>query len=82
MPISKLTAVMFVVCFLALFGQSLGDRHQGEKKNEPAKDGSHHFVKRQADYDEVGADADGFDANYERSFERPRRIRVLPGFLH
>lgn len=77
MAISKLTVVLFVCCFLALFGQSLAD---GEKGQEP-KPEPHHFVKRQADYEDTG-DSEGDSANYERSFERPHRIRVLPAFLH
>lgn len=79
MAISKLTAVMFVVCFLTLYGQSLANGQTAEDEVKVAR--QHHFVKRQADYEDIG-ESEGDSVNYERSFDRPHRIRVLPGFLH
>lgn len=78
MAISKLTTVMLVVClFVLTCGALEPNKHQ--VPDQPGKPRGGHFVKRDADYGDFG-DADG--GYQERSFERPHRIRVLPGFLH
>lgn len=51
-------------------GQQSQHREQGHE--------SRHFVKREADYQ----DDDSYQRPEYSSFERPRRIHVLPGFLH
>ncbi|KAF9803930.1 hypothetical protein SFRURICE_000468 [Spodoptera frugiperda] len=79
----RLTVVAVIVCCLCLIEAkkskendrvSKGNQgHQGPKNHH-----QRHFVKRDA-YDYQGYD----DERPEYSnFDRPHRIRVLPGFLH
>ncbi|KPI99801.1 hypothetical protein RR46_04775 [Papilio xuthus] len=79
--IVKLTFVFLICC--VVFGRS-DTRPQSNSPPSKLSEPEHHFEKRSADYD--GDDfSDGFiqaQAPYENSFDRPHRIRVLPGFLH
>ncbi|XP_013148056.1 PREDICTED: glutathione S-transferase 2-like [Papilio polytes] len=60
------------------------ETQQSKSTQGKLQESEHHFEKRSADYDEDDF-ADGFvqaQRPYENSFDRPHRIRVLPGFLH
>lgn len=80
--IGKLTVLALLVCFLCLI-EAKKNKHHEEKKpagHQGHKDHHHHhFVKRDAD--DYQDDGDDFKRP-EYNFDRPHRIRVLPGFLH
>lgn len=85
----QVTVLFSVVCMLAIFAQGSAEKGGSPRGQAGPNQGSsplgngnraRHIVKRDAEYD------DGFDSDYqpaqESSYERPHRIRVLPGFLH
>ncbi|CAH0725510.1 unnamed protein product, partial [Brenthis ino] len=73
----KLTVFILILNFLAIFGRSLDRIQDGQDHNLVG----HNVEKRSIGYIE-GDDSDIFQQEYENAFERPHRIRVLPGFLH
>lgn len=81
---AKLTAVFLFVAFVVLLVEASPRRTSEQSENQPEPRNGHHFVKRQADYDD--GDDNGFQPaasnEEENAFDRPHRIRVLPAFLH
>lgn len=81
---NKLTVLALVVCFVCLVVVSEAKERpsHGQDKSPGNHQGhqGHHFVKRDAD-DYQDGDED-FQRPEYNSFDRPHKIRVLPGFLH
>lgn len=81
--IGKLTVLALIVCFVCLIeakeSKTRVQNKPGSGQGHHVHHG-HHFVKRDADDYEDGDD--DFKRPEYNSFDRPHRIRVLPGFLH
>ncbi|KAJ8715258.1 hypothetical protein PYW08_005239 [Mythimna loreyi] len=82
--IGKLTVLALVVCFVC-FIEAKESKSRVQAKPAVGSQGhhihqGHHFVKRDADDYQDGDD--DFKRPEYNSFERPHKIRILPGFLH
>ncbi|KAJ8712534.1 hypothetical protein PYW07_005376 [Mythimna separata] len=82
--VGKLTVLALVFCFVCLIEAK---ESKSRVQDEPAVGHrghhlhqGHHFVKRDADDYPDGDDE--FRRPEYNSFDRPHRIRILPGFLH
>lgn len=73
----KLTVFILILNFLAIFGRSFDRVQDGQDYSLV----DHNVGKRSIGYIKED-DSDIFQQEYENAFERPHRIRALPGFLH
>lgn len=84
MAATKLTALILVFCFVAVFCKAAG-KSENKDGNEPSRHGSVHHLNKRSLYHEDGDGNIGNDfleSSFENAFERPHKIRVLPGYLH
>ena len=70
----KITFFVLFLCALVVRGRSL-NKNGVEDVNEKI----HSIEKRSL---ELKSDDGVFQREFENAFERPHRLRVLPGFLH
>lgn len=81
----KVTLLFLIVCLMALVGQGEGKRDELKPKPQlragPVPE-DHHFVKREANYEESDERYQPAAFDSDNAFERPHRIRILPGYLH
>ncbi|CAH2044162.1 unnamed protein product, partial [Iphiclides podalirius] len=80
--VRKLLVLVLLICCAVVLAQRGGGSPNNKPRPGVQSAPQRHFEKRSLDHEDGDA-GDFFDQPaYENAFDRPHRIRVLPGFLH
>lgn len=80
--ITKLSVLILIVCFVAVFCQA--EKSENEERNKRHYGSVHNLVKRSLYHEDGDGNIgnDFLESSFENAFERPHKIRMLPGYLH
>ncbi|CAG4956167.1 unnamed protein product [Parnassius apollo] len=85
---TNFTFLVLLICCVFAFGEHSGSIAKPESSREPAQGKNvpepqqRRLEKRSLDHEDGDLDDTIFQPAYENAFDRPHRIRVLPGYLH